>query len=117
MKKIITVVRILLSLFSLAVMGLMLMAVKQFSAYVSVGAVVFAFVLEVLAIVTSFIGAKKGLIVDIISILLTIIAAIIGFVQYSKMPGWSDLQLFAIVCLVFIVAPALDVLILILKKK
>ena len=117
MKKIVGIIRIILTLVSVVVMALMLIAVKTYSSYISVGAVIFAFVLEVLAIVASFIGAKKGLIVDIISILLTIIAAIVGFVQYSKMPGWSDLQLFAIVCLVFIVAPALDVLILILKKK
>ena len=117
MKKLVGFVRIVLALVSVVVMVLMLNAVKTFSAYISVGAVICAFILEALAIVASFIGAKKGIVIDTVSAVLSIIAGIIGFVQHSKMPGWSDLQIFAILCLVFIVAPALDVLVLTLKKK
>lgn len=115
MKKLIGIVRIALALVSVVVMALMMIAVNTYSAYVSVGMVVCAFVLEALAIVLSFIATRKGLVLDICSIVLSIVACIIGFVEYSHMPGWSDLKLFAIVCIVFIVAPALDAL-LTLKK-
>lgn len=107
-KKIISVlssiVKPIFSGVSVLIMILMLNAISYFSKYVVVSLVVAAFVFEIVAVICHFI---KGMIPTYISAGSSLIAGILGFVSFSNYPGWSDLKLFSIWCLIFIISPAL----------
>lgn len=111
MKKLVGVIRVVFALFVLVVVALMAFAIKDISLYISVNGVIIACVLEILAIWASFIGAKKGLIVNVVSIAFSVVAAIIAFKIFSEMKGWTDLKLFGSLALGFAIVPVLDILV------